>query len=110
LRKDDVERILIGKTRTDTAMLLGTPDAGRAGGMVWRYTNGVRIYDPGLDLTFFAVEMTFKRSLQPGPRVVEVYPRSPSQGSSSPGQQMGDTISRLVLVSVPRPQHGQAGQ
>jgi hypothetical protein len=109
LRKDDVERILTGKTRRETMTLLGSPDAATRGGMLWRYTDGVQIYEPGLDLTFFSVEITFRHSPQSTqtPRIVQSYPRSSSNRSSSPVQQLDDTIGRLDLVSVPRPQHGQ---
>lgn len=108
LRKDDVERILTGKTRRDTMMLLGMPDASIASGTLWRYTKGVQIYDSGLDLTFFAVEITFKRPLQPSPgvRIVQPYPRATSNGSST-DQQMEDTITTLALISIPPPQRGQ---
>jgi hypothetical protein len=109
LRKDDVDRILVGKTRREIVLLLGFPDAENAGGMLWRYTSGVQIYDPGPGLTYFTVEMAFERSPQPrpGPTVVHVYPQASSKGSSSPMQQLEDTVKRLVLVSAPRPQPGQ---
>ena len=109
LRKDDVERILTGKTRRDTVMLLGMPDTSIANGTLWRYSKGVQVYDPGLDLTFFAMEIAFKGPSQPSAMVniIQPYLRAIAGGSSGTDQQMEDTITTVALVSIPPPQRGQ---
>jgi len=98
--------MLVGKTRRQTIMLLGMPDTTTAGAMLWRYSNAVQIYDPGLDLTFFGVELAFNRSLQSGPGP---FP-PPANGIAALERQMDDTINRLTLISVPQPKRGQVRQ
>ena len=93
--------------------LLGVPDEIGNRGVEWRYTRGVRIYDPVSDMTFFAVRLEFGLPLQRG-----VGGPSPQRGGggggagiqprlSAPGTQPDYSVRRINLLPFPTPQRGR---
>jgi hypothetical protein len=91
LDKNDVQRVLTGKTMREIQALLGSPDETSSVQVEWRYRRGVCIYEPESDSTFLSVQLEFAKTVRAG----------------GPGLQLEYTVRKVTLLPVPSPKPGR---